>query len=148
MTGGVVSHVGLCVEDLAAAERFYVDGLGFTRLRELSPPDGVTSRILRIPRPVGLTALYLGRGGFVLELMHFDRPADATPPARRMTEPGLTHVSIAVDDVAAAVEQAVAHGGEVLTDTDITVAVMIRDPGGQVIELVANSSWVLPTDET
>ena len=148
MTGGVVTHVGLCVDDVAAAERFYVDGLGFTRLRDLSPPDGVTSQLLRVPRPVGLTAVYLGLGDFVLELLHFDRPDDTPRRDRPMTEPGLTHVSITVDDIAATVEQAVAAGGEVLADTDITVAVLIRDPAGQVVELVANRSWTGPADRT
>lgn len=55
-----------------------------------------------------------------------------------MTEPGLTHLSLTVDDMAAAVEQLVAHGGEVLADTDVTVAVLVRDPDGQIIELVAS----------
>lgn len=138
MTGAAVSHVGLCVEDLAAAERFYVEGLGFTRLRDLSPPDGVTSKLLRIPRPVGLTAVYLGIDGFVLELLHFDRPADARRRDRLMTEPGLTHLSLTVDDVAATAVKLAAHGGEVLAETDIGVAVLVRDPDGQVIELVAS----------
>lgn len=136
----MVTHVGLCVDDLVAAERFYVDGLSFTRLRDLSPPDGVTSKLLRIPRPVGLTAVYLGLGDFVLELLHFDRPTDAPRRERLMTERGLTHVSITVDDIAATVEQVVAHGGEVLADTDITVAVLVRDPDGQIVELVASSA--------
>lgn len=140
MTGTVITHVGLCVEDLAAAERFYVDGLGFTRLRDLSPPDGVTSKLLRIPRPVGLTAVYLGLGGFVLELLHFGRPADAPRRDRPMTEPGLTHLSLTVDDIAATVEQVVTHGGEVLAETDITVAILVRDPDGQVVELVSSKA--------
>lgn len=138
MTGAVVTHVGICVADLAAAERFYTRGLGFTRQRDLSPPDAVVSKLLRVPEPVGLTAVYLTSGDFVLELLHFDRPDNAPPRERTMTEPGLTHLSIAVDDVAAVIGLAVAHGGEVLTDTDVTLAVLIRDPDGQIIELVAS----------
>lgn len=138
MTGAVVTHVGICVADLAAAERFYTRGLGFTRQRDLSPPDAVVSKLLRVPEPVSLTAVYLTSGDFVLELLHFDRPGNAPRRERTMTEPGLTHLSIAVDDVAAAIERAVAHGGEVLTDTDVTLAVLICDPDGQIIELVAS----------
>ena len=147
LTGGVVTHVGLCVDDLTAAERFYVDGLGFTRLRDLSPPDGITSKLMGIPRPVGLTAVYLGLGDFVLELLHFDRPTDTPRRQRPLTEPGLTHLSITVDDIAATVEQVVAHGGEVLTETDVKVAVMIRDPAGQIVELVAARAWTGPADQ-
>lgn len=137
MTGPAVTHVGLCVADLERAERFYVDGLGFTRLRELSPPDGVTGKLLRIARPVGLTAIYLGLGDFVVELLHFDRPADPSRGERAMTEPGLTHLSIAVEDVAAMAQRLAEHGGEVLADTDVQVAVLVRDPDGQIVELVA-----------
>ena len=52
-----------------------------------------------------------------------------------MDEPGLTHISLScdVDDVRARVEE---YGGEVLTETDIEVAVFIRDPDGQLIELL------------
>ncbi len=137
MTGPVATHVGLCVANLQRAERFYVDGLGFTRLRELSPPDGVTGKLLRIARPVGLTAVYLGLGDFVLELLHFDRPADPTHGERTVTEPGLTHLSVSVGDVAATAQRLAEHGGEILTDTDVQVAVLVRDPDGQIVELVA-----------
>jgi predicted enzyme related to lactoylglutathione lyase len=41
-----------------------------------------------------------------------------------------------VDDVAAAGALVTEHGGEVLDDTDVGVAVMVRDPDGQLIELV------------
>jgi lactoylglutathione lyase len=137
MTGTVVTHVGLCVTDLERAERFYVEGLGFTRLRELSPPDGVTAKLLRIARPVGLTAVYLGLGDFVLELLHFDRPAEQQRGERTVTEPGLTHLSISVADVAATAQRLADHGGMVLADTDVQVAVLVRDPDGQILELVA-----------
>ncbi len=137
MASPVVTHVGLCVADLARAEHFYVGGLGFTRLRDLSPPDGVTGKLLRIARPVGLTAVYLGLGDFVIELLHFDRPADAPRGERPMTEPGLTHLSVSVDDVAAMAQRLAEHGGEILADTDVQVAVLVRDPDGQIVELVA-----------
>ncbi len=137
MTEAVVTHVGMCVADLERAERFYVEALSFSRLRELSAPDGVTSRLLRIAEPVNLHAVYLGCGDFVLELLHFDRPGNPAPQERSMTEPGLTHLSLTVDDLAATSELVITHGGQVLADTDVTVAVLVRDPDGQIIELVA-----------
>jgi predicted enzyme related to lactoylglutathione lyase len=42
-----------------------------------------------------------------------------------------------VDDVAAVCARVADHGGEVLDDTNLGVAVMIRDPDGQLIELLA-----------
>ncbi len=53
-----------------------------------------------------------------------------------MTDIGLTHVSIGVDDLAAARTAVTEHGGEVLDDTDIGMAVMVRDPDGQLLELL------------
>jgi hypothetical protein len=52
-----------------------------------------------------------------------------------MDETGLTHLSFScdVDAARAAVE---ACGGEVLTDTDVGVAVFVRDPDGQLLELL------------
>lgn len=138
MTEPVVTHVGICVADLERSERFYVRALGFSRRSELSAPDDITTRLLRVPRPVNLRAVYLGSGDFVLELLHFDRPDSAAPRERALTEPGLTHLSLVVDDIAATSERVTAHGGQVLADTDVTVAVLVRDPDGQIIELVAH----------
>jgi predicted enzyme related to lactoylglutathione lyase len=53
-----------------------------------------------------------------------------------MNEPGLTHISVSVDDIPAACAQVTKFGGEVLTDTDIGVGIFVRDPDGQLIELL------------
>ncbi len=133
-----VTHVGLCVADLDRSRRFYVEALGFAEARSLQPPDGVCSTLLRVPLPVGLTAVYLTRGEFVLELLHFDRPGNPTARDRPMTEPGLTHLSLTTDDLPATLAAVAAAGGEVLADTDVGVAVMVRDPDGQLLELLAS----------
>jgi len=134
----VVNHIGHCVADVGRARRFYEEVFGFRMTRELSVPDGPASTLLRVPPPVGLTATYLELGGTVLELLHFDRPADAERHERVFTEPGLTHLSFSVDDVAATCASVTEHGGTVLADTDIGgLAVMVRDPDGQLLELLA-----------
>ena len=53
-----------------------------------------------------------------------------------MNEPGLTHLSFTVPDLPASLEAVRAHGGEVLEQTDVTVAVMVHDPDGQLLELL------------
>ena len=53
-----------------------------------------------------------------------------------MDEPGLTHISIGADDVRGLLDRVAALGGAVVMDTDIGVAVFIRDPDGQLIELL------------
>ena len=136
----VVNHVGLCVTDLVRSRRFYEDALGFTFQRDMQVPDSITGRMMRIEPPVGMSAVYLVRGSFLLELLHFDRAGN--PPARQrvMNEPGLTHLSICVDDIDATAALAADLGGEVLADTKLGGhVVMIRDPDGQLIELLPMS---------
>ena len=131
------NHLGHCVADLDRARRFYEEALGFTFRNDLpSVPDAATSRLLRVEPPVGLSAVYLERDGLVLELLRFDRPGNPPPRERPFTEPGLTHLSFTVDSLAEACAAVVANGGEVLDDTNLGVAVMVRDPDGQLIELL------------
>ena len=131
------NHVGLCVTDLERSRRFYEEVLGFTLQRDLKAPDEFTAKLLRLTPPVGLTAIYLTHGSFVLELLHFDRPGNAPARERTFDEPGLTHISLTVDNVAAVCAQVADFGCEVLDDTNLGVAVMIRDPDGQLLELLA-----------
>jgi lactoylglutathione lyase len=136
----VFNHVGQCVTDLERSKRFYIELLEFELDRELQPPDEGSARLLRVRPPVNLTAVYLVRDGLVLELLHFDRPDN--PPARErvMNEPGLTHLSVCIDDVAGLTARVPDYGGEVLADTDLGgFAVMIRDPDGQLIEILPMS---------
>jgi lactoylglutathione lyase len=133
----IVNHVGLCVTDLERSRRFYEQVLGFRWDRDLQVPDAATSRLLQVPEPVGATAVYLELDGFVLELLHFDREGNAPRRERSFTEPGLTHISFSVDDIAATCALVEEHGGEVLHDTDIGgLAINVRDPDGQILELL------------
>ena len=133
----VVNHVGLCVTDLARARSFYENVFGFAFRNDLKVADGPTSTLLEVPEPVNLTALYLTLGAFVLELLHFDREGNAPERRRAFTEPGLTHLSFNVDDLAATCSLVEQHGGGVLRQTEFTgVSVVVRDPDGQLLELI------------
>ena len=133
----VFNHVGHCVRDLEVSRRFYEELLGFTWKRDLEVPDAPASKLLRIPEPVGMTAVYLERDGFTLELLHFERDGNAPRRERPFTEPGLTHLSFSVDDLDATCARVEELGGEVLTDTNVWgKAVMLRDPDGQLVELL------------
>jgi lactoylglutathione lyase len=136
----VVNHVGLCVTDLDRSRRFYEDVFGFTHRNDLRVPDAATSRLLQVPAPVGLTAVYLERDGFVLELLHFEREGNDPRRARSFTEPGLTHLSFSVGDVATTCATVAERGGEVLADTDMGGrAIMVCDPDGQLLELLPSA---------
>ena len=139
--GSAFNHLGQCVTDLDRSRRFYVEVLGFTLDREIAPPDSPSDRLLGLPSPIGMTACYLRRDGLVLELLHFAGDGAAPNPyrPRAMNDPGLTHISVSVDDIPATCALAREGGGEVLDDTDIGVAIFVRDPDGQLIELLPMS---------
>lgn len=139
----VWNHVGLCVTDLERSIRFYGEVLGFAEARRLAVPDAAASQLLGVPAPVGLTAVYLTLGTNTLELLHFERSGNDPARPRSFTEPGLTHLSFTVEDLAAACEAVRTHGGEVLEDTNtFDIAVLVRDPDGQLLELLALSAPV------
>ena len=73
----------------------------------------------------------------MLELIHFDRPGNPPARSRVINEPGLTHLSFSVRDVAATAARVPEFGGEVLPETDIGAAVFVRDPDGQPLELLS-----------
>lgn len=136
----VINHVGLCVTDIGRSRRFYEEVLGFAFQREMTVPDSITSRMMRLPEPVGMSAVYLERDGWVLELLHFARDGNPPAPQRAFNEPGLTHLSVCVDDIDASAALAAELGGEVLADTKLGAhVVMVRDPDGQLIELLPMS---------
>ena len=134
----VANHVGLCVTDLDRSRRFYEEALGFAFQRDLRPPDDLTGKLLDVPSP-GLTAVYLTMGSLVLELLHFDRPENPPFRDRVFNEPGLTHLSLSVDDIPATLEAVRRFGGSVVESSDLGMAVLVRDPDGQLIELLAAS---------
>lgn len=132
-----VNHVGICVSDLERSRRFYVEALGFRPWWELDVPDSSAGPLLQLPTPLGAHATYLTNGRFVLELIHYrDRPAARPPGERTMGDVGLTHLSLAVADMDAALANVEVLGGEVLRSTDMGgAAIMVRDPDGQLLEL-------------
>jgi lactoylglutathione lyase len=138
MTDGVVfNHVGQCVTDLARSKRFYCELLEFTFDREINPPDEVSAQLMGLEPPLEMTACYLVRDGLVLELLHY-AAGDQTRPfrARTMNEPGLTHISLSVDDLDGTLARVPDFGGVVIADSNIGAGVFVRDPDGQLVELL------------
>src|SRR4029078_3704610 len=106
------NHTGQVVTDLERAKRFYQEVLGFALWYEIAPPDDAPTKLSGLTPPLELHASYLTLDGFVLELIHFAAPgATAAYRSRTMNEPGLTHLSISVDDVGAAAARAGDHAG-------------------------------------
>ncbi|HZJ28238.1 MAG TPA: VOC family protein [Acidimicrobiia bacterium] len=135
------SHVGQCVRDLERTRTFYVEVLGFEEVADLDVSGSSSATLLRLPDPVGLRAVYLKRDGLVLELLGFSEPEPTEPRERPMIEPGLTHISVGVDDLDETCAAVVAHGGQVFTESRLPTAVFVADPEGQVVELLAGDRF-------
>jgi lactoylglutathione lyase len=134
---GVYNHTGQIVTDLERSKRFYQEVFGFTFWYEITPPDGPTAKLGCLTPPLGTTASYLVLDGFVLELMHYSAPGAGAPyRPRTMNEPGLTHLSISVDDVRSTAEKVAEYGGTIIEESDVGAAIFVRDPDGQLLELL------------
>jgi lactoylglutathione lyase len=137
----VFNHVGLCVADRERSRRFYEGLLGFQFWWELELPDEGTQQLLQLEKPIGVRATYLVRDGLVLELLDYSQRDAKTGPGRVMDEVGLTHMSFSVSDLAAALTMVESFGGSVVEETVTEQFAMIRDPDGQLIELLPDS-WL------
>jgi len=136
----IYNHTGQVVTDLERSKRFYQEVLGFSPWYEITPPDEATAKLCCLEPPLGVTASYLTLDGFVLELMHYSAPGTTAPFARRgMDEPGLTHLSISVDNVRETAAKAAEYGGEIVEESDVGAALFIRDPDGQLLELLPSA---------
>ena len=130
------NHIGLCVTDLERSRNFYEQALGFSFWWELEAPEE-SSVLLQLDTPLELHAVYLLNNDFVLELLGYHPDRLEQWRHRSMAEPGLTHISVSVADIDAAIERVEQFGGEAIPETHVGVCAMVRDPDGQLIELVA-----------
>jgi methylmalonyl-CoA/ethylmalonyl-CoA epimerase len=100
-----LDHVGIAVSDLQAALAFYRDALGL----EIEAPEEVASQRVR--------AHFIPAGDAALELL--EATADDSPIAKYVAKrgPGLHHITLRVDDIAAALERLKARGVRLIDET-------------------------------
>jgi catechol 2,3-dioxygenase-like lactoylglutathione lyase family enzyme len=134
----VFNHVGLCVAGRERSRRFYEDLLGFEFWWEIDPPDDRTAQLVQLPEPLGVHATYLVRDGFVLELIDYSKREVHVGSERVMDQVGLTRISFSVSDLGAVLEKVEEFGGAVVDGTGSEQMAMIRDPDGQLLELLSN----------
>lgn len=101
----VLDHVGIAVADVDEALAFYREALGL----EVTGVETVASQQVR--------ARFVAAGGAALELL--EATADTSPIARFVARrgPGLHHVTLRVDDLAAALARLKAHGARLIDET-------------------------------
>jgi methylmalonyl-CoA epimerase len=93
-----LDHIGIAVSNIADALAFYRDALGL----DVEPPEDVASQRVR--------AHFIPAGDAALELL--EATADDSPIAKYVEKrgPGLHHITLRVDDIAAALAQLKARG--------------------------------------
>jgi lactoylglutathione lyase len=137
----IFNHVGLCVADRERSRRFYEGLLGFRFWWEIDPPDDRTAQLVGLPEPLGVHATYLVRDGFVLELIDYSKRQVHAGGERVMDQVGLTHISFSVSDLPGTLKKVAEFGGQVVEATVTEGSAMIRDPDGQLLELLPDS-WL------
>ena len=135
------NHVGLCVSDRERSRRFYENVLGFQFWWKLDPPDRPTAQLVQLPEPLGVHATYLVRDGFVLELMDYSKRQVHAGSERVMDQIGLTHISFSVSYLNGALKKVEEFGGAVVEGTVTEAMAMVRDPDGQLLELLSDA-WL------
>jgi catechol 2,3-dioxygenase-like lactoylglutathione lyase family enzyme len=135
-----MEHVGVVVEDLAAATEFFVE-LGFELEGEMSMDDRAVDRITGLEGVrTEFTFVRTPDGQGALELIKFQSPAspggDRQAPANA---PGLRHLALLVDDIHAVVAglraRDVEFVGELVNYDDSYWLCYVRGPEGIIVEL-------------
>jgi catechol 2,3-dioxygenase-like lactoylglutathione lyase family enzyme len=135
------SHFGLCVRDLPRSLRFWCDGLGFTAAERFEVGDEFGAA-LEVEGRVDCASQFIRKDGVAIELLAYRSPGAIGAPSTRRNQLGLTHFSLYVDDLGAAVQHLVACGGKLLpatrTENDAIELLFVEDPDGVRVELMRN----------
>jgi catechol 2,3-dioxygenase-like lactoylglutathione lyase family enzyme len=140
MTIQRMDHVGIVVDDLAAATEFFVE-LGLNLQGEGSVEGGSVDRVVGLEGVrAELAMVETPDGHGRLELVKFHAPSgrggDRHAPANT---PGIRHVTFEVDDIDAAVASVRARGRELVGELeryeDSYRLCYVRGPEGIIIEL-------------
>jgi catechol 2,3-dioxygenase-like lactoylglutathione lyase family enzyme len=135
-----MEHVGIVVDDLAAAIEFFVD-LGLVVQSEWSVEGRWVDRIVGLEGVRADNAMMqTPDGGGRLELTKFHSPSSQGGARHAPANaPGIRHVLFSVDDIDAAVAGLRARGaelvGEVVSYQDSYRLCYVRGPEGIIIEL-------------
>jgi catechol 2,3-dioxygenase-like lactoylglutathione lyase family enzyme len=135
-----MDHVGIVVDDLAAATAFFIE-LGLELQGEGLVEGGWVDRVVGLEGVrAELAMLQTPDGHGRLELTKFHAPSsqhgDRNPPANT---PGIRHLAFAVDDIDAVTARLRAHGAELVGEVerykDIYRLCYVRGPEGIIVEL-------------
>jgi lactoylglutathione lyase len=119
-----LAHIGIRVHDVARTRAFY-EQLGFRWAWGPAGPEPVAA----MTHPSGLEL------NFILNAPDAKRPNILMDVGEKY--PGITHIALKISDVAAT-RRALEAAGIALSGTRGAVALFVRDPDGNVIELASD----------
>jgi catechol 2,3-dioxygenase-like lactoylglutathione lyase family enzyme len=143
MTVQRLEHIGVVVDDLAAATEFFV-ALGLEVEGETSVEGDLVDRINGLEGVrADVVILRTPDDSSKLELAKYRAPAyegdDSPAPPNA---PGIRHILFQVDDIHASLASLRAHGGELVGELvnyeDIYWLCYVRGPAGIIVELAEN----------
>jgi lactoylglutathione lyase len=119
-----LAHIGLRVHDAARSRAFY-EKLGFTWAWGPFGPENVSA----MTHPSGLEL------NFIVNAPDAERPNVLMDVPEKF--PGITHIALKIADLAAT-RAALAATGIAISGTRGDIALFVRDPDGNVIELASD----------
>lgn len=137
-----LKHISLTARNMDRLTRFYRAVFGCEVRRPLTPLKGAAFAKGNGLPGVEIRSVWLSLPGSdtFLELLDYSETTPRTPP--RVNEPGWGHLSFAVPDIHQTCAQIIEHGGawqgeitNLGTDTAPFLAVYMRDPEGNILEL-------------
>lgn len=139
MTVQRLEHIGVVVEDLAAATAFFV-ALGLEVEGEASVEGSLVDRINGLDGVRADVVMLRAPGGSQLELAQYRSPAyDGHDGPAPPNAPGLRHVLFVVDDIDESLGALQAQGGELVGELvnyeDVYRLCYVRGPAGVIVEL-------------
>jgi catechol 2,3-dioxygenase-like lactoylglutathione lyase family enzyme len=139
MTIQRMDHVGIVVDDLAAATAFFVE-LGLKLQGEGLVEGGWVDRVVGLEGVRAELAMMETPDGHGRELVKFHAPSGAGGERHAPANtPGIRHLTFAVDDIDAVVASLRAHGGELVGEVenyeDIDRLCYVHGPEGIIVEL-------------
>jgi methylmalonyl-CoA epimerase len=100
----ILDHIGIAVANLGEALKFYRDALGL----EIEPPEDVPSQRVKVH--------FIRTGDAALELLEATAEDSLIAKYVQKRGPGLHHITLRVDDIAAALAQLKARGVRLIDD--------------------------------
>lgn len=139
------NHTSFTVASLDRAVAFFRDFLGFELVSRAPRGRSLIERMTAIPG-ADVEIAFVSGPGHTIELIEYKAPAERGASAARLCDAGAAHIALDVDDVAAAVAGAEAHGfrpvGEIIVIDDGPnrgrEVVYLKGPDNFVVEFIGD----------